>query len=272
MTFTRRIHIVGAGPRTGTTLLAEAMNVCFDVDHYPTHEDQLFISAPECTDIFITKHPQDALIIEPRLRVDPFFFVIYMIRDPRDIVTSVHPADPNRYWTGLRYWKALLPISRRLERHPRFISVRYEDLVSDPDATQQRLSRLLPFLKGRERFSRFHNVADPDEYSKEALKGIRPIRPTSVGRWKNHLSRVAGQIYLHGPITPDLIEYGYEADAGWRELLEEIEPEFSRSHWPEYFTEEDLRSRQKGKYREALKALMRRSGLPPSRIKSWLGI
>lgn len=272
MTFTRRIHIVGTGPRTGTTLLAEAMNACFNIDLYPSHEDQLFISAPEDTDVFLTKHPQDLLVVGPRLQVDPYFFVVYMVRDPRDIITSVHGADPDRYWTGLRYWKAFLPIGRRLSAHPRFITVRYEDFVSNPDATQERLALLLPFLECHERFSRYHKVAAPDAISQEALNGIRPIRPKSVGRWTDHLPRVAGQIYLHGPITPDLIEYGYESDASWLEQLKGVEPDFCESHWPEYFTEEDLRGRKNRKYQEALKALLRRSGLPPSKIKSWMGI
>lgn len=271
MVFTRRIHIVGSGPRTGTSLLAEAMNACFNIDLYPSHEDQLFVSAPTGVDTFLTKHPQDLFLVGPRLQVDPYFFVIYMVRDPRDIITSVHPADPDRYWTGLRYWKAFRPLSQQLDHLPRFITVRYEDFVSDPDATQKRLSRLLPFLTPQVLFSQYHEVANPDDASNEALDGLRPITPKSVGRWKNHLPRVAAQIHLHGPITPDLIDYGYESDASWLDCLQGVAPSFCDSHWPEYFTEDDLRDRQKGKYREALKALMRRGGLPPARIKSWIG-
>jgi hypothetical protein len=34
----KRIHIVGAGPRTGTTLLAESMAACFAIDVFEPHE------------------------------------------------------------------------------------------------------------------------------------------------------------------------------------------------------------------------------------------
>ena len=34
----KRIHIVGSGPRTGTTLMVKLMSTCFKIDHAVDHE------------------------------------------------------------------------------------------------------------------------------------------------------------------------------------------------------------------------------------------
>ena len=82
-----------------------------------------------------------------------------------------------------------------------------------------------------------------------------------MGKWKNNLPRVAGQIKIHGSITDDLIKYGYENDGSWEEILEDVEPDLSESHWPEYFTSTGLKHRKRGKYKEVVKTIMRRAGI-----------
>ena len=57
----KRIHIIGSGPRTGTTLLAEAMTACFDIDQYVEHEARIFKDEPLKGNIFLTKYPSDFL-------------------------------------------------------------------------------------------------------------------------------------------------------------------------------------------------------------------
>ena len=66
--------------------------------------------------------------------------------------------------------------------------------------------------------------------------GLRKINAESIGNWRNHLPRLKGQICLHGSISEDLIKYGYEPNNAWLSLLENIEPDFSPSHWPEQLT------------------------------------
>ncbi len=112
----KRIHIVGVSPRTGTTLMAEAIKTCFKIDSYTTHETSLFSRPRGKNDIFLTKRPGDIMIVGPSLRVDPHLFVVCMIRDPRDIISSKHEKNPDRYWASLRYWKLYMT-----NYHPRFI-------------------------------------------------------------------------------------------------------------------------------------------------------
>lgn len=252
----KRIHIVGVSPRTGTTLMTEAIKTCFNIDYYTTHEDQLFTRAPGNPDIYLTKCPKDIMIVEPSLYVDPHLYVICMIRDPRDIICSRHKKDPDRYWAGLKYWKTYTNIVRKLADHPRFIPVYYENLVSDPDKVQKMISEKIPFLKAEIHFSEYHKAAEVSDSSNEALLGVRPIKPTSVGKWKQHKERIAGQLELHGPITEDLIEFGYEKNDRWLNQLEGITPDTRQSHHSEYMTFLDKQSRKFGKYLEAFRRII----------------
>ncbi len=257
-----RVHIVGCGPRTGTTLMAEMAIACFEIDLYTEHEDPIYTRPTQPANIFLTKRPRDILVAGPMLSLLPNLYVIYMLRDPRDTITSKHRKDPDRYWASLRYWKAYTPYGRKLQNHPRFMTVRYEDLVKKPDEVQAYLIQRMPFLQQRAAFSRYHEFAKPSKQSLDALRGMRPVASTSVGKWRNHLPRVAGQLKLHGEkaIAKDLIEYGYESDDSWLNELKDVTPDYSESHWPEYFTPQELKQRMRGKYSRALVAFLRSLG------------
>lgn len=246
-----QIHIVGVSPRSGTTLLAEAMKTCFAIDYCTPHEDRLFTRPPFKTDVFITKRPRDIMIVEPSLKVDPNFYVICLIRDPRDIIVSKHQKAPDKYWAGLKFWKVYSKKVKELKKYPRFISVKYEKFVSDPDKIQELLMKKIPFLQKKMDFSDYHLAASVSESSKEALKSVRPIKPTSVGKWKEHKARIAGQIQLHGSISEDLICFGYEKDEQWMKALEGVKPDLSKSYHSEFVSLKDKIGFSAGKYFES---------------------
>jgi hypothetical protein len=156
-----------------------------------------------------------------------------MLRDPRDVIVSRHRNDPQRYWAPLRFWKRHAQVIRRLRHHRRFILVRYEDLVRNPDGVQEALVARMPFLKQRARFSDFHKLARPSAKSVAAMGSVRPINSASIGNWRNHLARVAGQIAIHGSISEELIAFGYEPDESWLAALKGVSPDLTPSHWPE---------------------------------------
>jgi hypothetical protein len=226
-----RIHIVGTGPRTGTTLLHECMISSFEIDAFEEHEAPVWQHRHNAG-VYLTKDP-DVHVVGPRLVVDRHFYVIAMLRDPRDIVVSVHGQHPQVYWVPLRFWKDSIKTVRTLVHCRRFIVVRYEHLVRDPDAVQDMLRRKMPFLKIKSRFSDFHKFASPSLSALHALGGLRPICTDSIGNWRNHLPRLAGQLLIHGPISQELIDLGYETDDGWLSLLQGVEADLAPSHWPE---------------------------------------
>lgn len=229
----KRIHIVGCGPRSGTTLLTELMSTCFEIDLFTEHEDSIYTLPPRKCDIYLTKSPSDILRVGPILERMANLYVIYLVRDPRDMIVSRHNRDPSRYWSGLRFWRTNTPYGRALEPHPRFVTVRYEDLVNTPNQVQDLLTERFPFLKKKADFSRYHELAKPSKRSLEALREVRPISSSSIGNWRNHLPRVAGQLQQYGSITDDLVFYGYAENADWEKVLAGIEPDLSPSFWPE---------------------------------------
>lgn len=227
----KRIHIIGFSPRTGTTLMVEAMKTCFKIDCWAKHERSLLARPEKHCDIFLTKAPHDILMVGPSLRVDPDLYVLCMIRDPRDVICSVHKKDPKHYWTNLKRWLFYESIFDKISSYPRLIPIHYETFVSNPDEVQTTVHKNIPFLKQKIRFSQYHNTVSVSDASKEAMGTVRPIKPTSVGKWRNHKSRVAGQLKLYGPINDKLIKYGYEENEQWLEELKDIPPAYQLSHF-----------------------------------------
>ena len=195
------------------------------------------------------------MIVGPNLKVDPNLFVLCMIRDPRDIISSKHKKDPDRYWTGLTFWNSYTRKLPKLKEHPRFLSIRYENFVTNPDKVQNIISEHIPFLKKQHSFSEYHNVAEVSDSSKEAMNGVRPIKPKSVGKWKQHKPRIKGQLQFHGSISEDLIKHGYEEDDSWRRELEGVKPDPSPSHFPEHMSIKKRVLLRAGKYMEALRRI-----------------
>jgi hypothetical protein len=231
----KRVHIVGP-PRSGTTLMLELMGNGFGFSAVSPHETSLLElphGAPE-DGMVLTKNPQDHDCIRAVIERDENQWFISMARDPRDIVSSQHGARPEVYWANLRQWRNWLDNTRGLDQHPRYIEIRYEQLVSEPDEVQQELAKHLPFLPVTRPFSQFHRFSQPSAESLQALGDVRPLDENSVGKWRQHLPRVAGQLKIHGPISRELAELGYEQDDAWLKMLEGIEPDTRSGHWPEF--------------------------------------
>jgi hypothetical protein len=232
------------------------MAVCFEIDQHSKHESRLYALPRGYPRTYLTKCPGDVLIADLFLPWVRRLHVIVMVRDPRDIVVSRHRARPDRYWAGLRYWKDYLPYVRKLQGHRRVSVVRYEDLVRDPDRVQDRLREELPFLTYCAAFSEFHRVSRASVASREALGGLRPVSRASIGNWRKHKPRLAGQLKIHGPITEQLIEFGYEKDSSWLRELDGVKPDLSASHWPEYFSPGELKARRKEASRRVPKVVV----------------
>src|SRR5688572_3426365 len=205
------------------------MVACMKIDAFESHEasvSRLRLGAS----VYLTKRPVDLLAIGPRLRMDPHFHAICLMRDPRDVIVSRHGKDRQRYWTPLDTWKQRVAVVRSLTAHERFLLVRYEDLVADPDGTEHHIRERLPFLEATRPFSAFPAVAMPSAKALEALGPVRPFDANSVGNWRRHLPRLAGQLAQHGSISEELVEFGYERDAAWLSLLDGVSPDLSPSY------------------------------------------
>jgi hypothetical protein len=224
----RRIHIVGAH-RSGTTLMLDLLVTCFAVDGSCPIEMSIY-DEPDRDDyeLFVSKQPRDAAVIGKVLDVDPDLYVIYMVRDPRAVITSVNRLYPGLYFCNLRVWNECERAAAALEGHPRFIMIRYEDLVADADAQQARIERAFPFLERKHAFSRFHEHSHASDVVRKAMNDLRPISADRLDAWKQHLPRIKGQMLTHPGLVEGLIRRGYERDDAWTKLLDGVEPDFSK--------------------------------------------
>ncbi|WP_440905432.1 sulfotransferase family protein [Catenovulum sp. SX2] len=229
----KQIHIVACSPRTGTTLLHEAMVTCFKVDKKYDHEIRFHLTDANDGDVLISKRPKDTYYMSQILDQTPDFYVIYLLRDPRDSICSRHGKDMSKYYSNLTLWRDLHAHGKALRNFNNFLEIRYEDFVSDPNAVQQQIMQRFPWLEKLHDFTDYHLHAKVSEGSSKALKGLRPISPASIGLWKKNLQRIKGQTLRHGSMTPDLIDCGYENDDSWESILDGVEPDFSKSRYPE---------------------------------------
>jgi len=63
-------------------------------------------------------------------------------------------------------------------------------------------------------------------------------RDASVGLWRKHKERLAGQLQLHGPISDTLQEMNYESDDMWLQELTGKTPDLTPSHWADIVDEQ----------------------------------
>ncbi len=218
----QRLHIVGC-PRSGTTLLAELMAVCFQNDGFCEHEMSIFTPAPSDAQSYFSKKPTDIRYIMKLLLGDPNLIVMCLYRDPRAVVSSIHKSKQGMYFCNYLEWKSCQVAAEALQDHDRFLLVSYEDLTAAPDEVQARIVQRFPMLEKKHDFTGYEKIANPSEKSKNALGGVRPIDTKRQQGWREHLPRVKAEIEKYPEFARDIIAWGYEKDDGWRKVLEGIE-------------------------------------------------
>jgi hypothetical protein len=228
-----QIHIVACSPRTGTTLLHEAMITCFKVDKHYDHEIRFHLSSLDDADVMITKRPKDTYYMADVLSIAADFNVIYLIRDPRDAIVSRHAKNKGKFYSNITLWRDLHAYGKGLRQFDNSLEIKYEDFVTDPDKVQLQIMEKFPWLEKLHNFSEYHLHANVSEGSLQALNSVRPISPASIGLWKKNLGRIKAQQQLHGSLTPELIELGYEQTADWEKQLDGIDADYTPSHYPE---------------------------------------
>ncbi len=220
-----RLHIVGSSPRSGTTLLFELISACFEIQKVGDHEVSLFHAPRRADGPIVSKKPTDLVHASRVLRWDKRLHVIYMQRDPRDIVVSEHGSRPGEYWCDFDVWRRNQRLRDKVEGHSRFFECQYETLVRDPDAEQERIAEAYPFLKIRHRFSEFERVSRTSSGAKLALKGVRAVSANSIGTWKKNLPRIAAQVQAHPDMAQAVVAAGYAPSTNWTHVCHGVKPD-----------------------------------------------
>jgi hypothetical protein len=235
-------------PRGGTSMLYNMMSATlkgFECDQF----ENSCLQYVDRYGSYLSKNPMDVLDIEELTRKNVLrkdLCIIVVLRDLRDVVTSVHPNAPDRYFQGYeggwspqggygeyklvatqRSIKTLFHAieSLRSLKGARFVFVKYEDLVENPDRQQQILREQFD-LKFSGPFSKFHEHPEKHAYRYEGEHA--PADPSLVressavdrsrsGKWARpeHRQRILEQFGQYPEMLDMLIHYGYEKDREW---------------------------------------------------------
>ncbi len=138
--------------------------------------------------------------------------VVQIVRDPRAAFLSFRSAKVGTNCVAplIRDWQFAISVDRRLDGHPRYQSIRFEDLITDTEPTMRKVcGRLeIPFhphmLKFYERAEK--GFSSVQEHHANTTK---PIFTSGLSKWKSELSaNHIGMIeHFLGPV---MVENGYE--------------------------------------------------------------
>ncbi len=251
-----RVHVVGCY-RSGTTLMMELLWYAYPFTGRSEHEAPLFRPVPAGQTLYLTKKPPDTIRIERAFLADEKLHVVAMVRDPRSVATSRHASFPDVYFAGFGRWLEYQAVIERLSEHPRWLAVRYEDLLRDPEAVQARIEAAFPFLHRQRSFAAFPEGTDVPGRAGISLGGARGLDPSRTEAWRQHLPRIRAQMDDHPEVADRLVSLGYEADHSWMACLEGVAPHRQRhkDHAPHFFKSLEARMRYWLKTRRYLRNL-----------------
>lgn len=223
-------HIVVCGfSRGGTTLFYNMLRNCVENFEFMDRETR-GLESINLQGSRITKRPLDFLEIENiKNRSTKKVDFIFCIRDPRSLITSYHKSVPEDYFQGYKnmYFipsggkpsltypgiKPTYDVYNRVKDE--VFTLRYEDLIRDPDATQRELGECLG-LEFKDQFKNFGTKEENiPENLQRALNGIRPIDESRTTAWMNHPERIKEEFNQNPDFFDVLIDLGYEKDNSW---------------------------------------------------------
>jgi hypothetical protein len=135
--------------------------------------------------------------------------IIHIVRDGRDVITSIHP-QTNEYHIPIGRWVNDVSSGLRFQNSENLLLIKYEDLINDYKGT---LFAILSFIGEEydvalENFQANTNVKKHDAYSG---RNVREINSSSVNKWKEkkYESRIK-KFYENENAIHLLKELGYE--------------------------------------------------------------
>jgi len=160
------------------------------------------------------KTPINTFIMDPIISVFPDARFVHMLRDGVDVVMSSlkYGVQPSLEHMARRWKEAVEVVDGFSKRYPeRCCEVRYENLVSDPEAVMEGVCAFLETDFHPEMIHSLDSVKDMKDLNKyEHLENVRnPINSTSVGKGRREATDEQ-KVTIRKIIGEDLSRWGYD--------------------------------------------------------------
>jgi hypothetical protein len=153
-------------------------------------------------------------------RVFPEARIVNLVRDGRDVALSLLrvPFGPANVWAAARQWRAAVDAGDAADARygDDVLTLRYEDLVAEPDAAARRVCAFCeiayrPEMLAIEKSAAGKLAAGQEGWFAELYAGIGT---RSVGKWRTGMTRAQQAVFAEGA-SEALRRHGYEVpDAG----------------------------------------------------------
>lgn len=131
--------------------------------------------------------------------------LIHIVRDGRDVITSVHPHDPSKFWVSVERWIWDVKTGLKYEDNPYVLTVRYEDLVLNFEPT---IGKVCDFIGEtcNEHILSWHTHAAVRCHSAWEEE-VRPVFTESIGRWKKPCYKFLIRQFMENKKAVDLLKH-----------------------------------------------------------------
>jgi hypothetical protein len=137
------------------------------------------------------------------------FRFINLVRDGRDVVTSQHPQDPDRYWVPPERWIRDVRAGRRLSEKSEVLTVRYEDLTDDYRSVMKEICTFIDEPYTVNAFETYPESADIQS-SGAWFKDASEVKKRHQKRWNQEKhSEVVDKLMKNSDAIDHLIHYDY---------------------------------------------------------------
>ena len=234
-------------PRSGTSLLYNMFSASLRGFYFDEFES-LAIGRMHRYGNYVTKSPVDIFNIGKLKGLNIYekeVYVVVVIRDIRDVLTSMHPNVQNQYFIGYdhSWWPQNNSVSKWVYDAPgiieiysaitssenhvglKVIKVKYEEIVTNIDALQDNLEGELSLKFSRPLRSFYKNkskLAYKYDGERKVEKEVlvledKPIDTSRLGKWRNkeHEQRIREQFTQCPELFDILIDDGYEKNRSW---------------------------------------------------------
>jgi hypothetical protein len=152
---------------------------------------------------------------------DKSYYVIYVLRDPRAVMTSRHPSHTVPYTFGFQEWYTNYKACMSLSDQINVCLVRYKDLLLNPVGVQEHVSNKFglpqkaPFDECAHRVPT-HGLRRWKDMDFE-MGGARPLDPQKITRWQRPQYRetIRQQLATCPEMVDVLVQLGFEEDDSW---------------------------------------------------------